>query len=172
MKMRMEIILTGLYLIYETISFLYSYYITMAKKPLTIEERLALLDEAYVFFTDLSDAGQEAEHLWLRKAAALGTVKSCLAYYKDKIMNDAERTEDELAKAMEVSIDEWAINSMVALAKMTDEEKDFYEWWFGLAIWILEGDEDTIKGLRQLQAEYDNIVQAKLQNKTIGDLLK
>ena len=34
----------------------------MAKK-LSIEERLNLLEEAYEFFTDLSDAGEIAAHL-------------------------------------------------------------------------------------------------------------
>ena len=144
----------------------------MAKKTLSIDERLALLWEAEQFFADLSDAGETSEKLWRLKAAALGTVKQCLELYQQKMLGGNEWEEDDVKEALELAIKEEFIERAISSRWMTDDEAAFYKGWFGLAIWIMEWDKESIDWLRKLQAEYDEIVDMKLANKTIWDLIK
>lgn len=142
----------------------------MAK--LTIDERLALLSEAEVFFADLSAAGEDSEKVWLRKAAALGTVRECLELFKDKMLEGRERTEETLKEWLATVIEEDYIDDMIKINWMTDEEAEFYRGWFGMAIWIINGDEDTIAWLVELQKQYAHLEEMKVSDKTIVDLLK
>ena len=143
----------------------------MAEK-LSIDERLALLAEAEDFFSDLSATGEDNEKLWLLKAAALGTVRECLEIYKDKALVWAEWTETTLKMWVVTAIEEDYIESMIEMKWMTEEEAEFYKGGFGLAIGILEGDKESIDGLKELEKEYDNILELKSKDKTIADLLK
>ena len=143
----------------------------MAEK-LSIAERLALLDEAENFFADLSAAGEDNEKLWLRKAAALWTVKECLELYKNKMLEWKEWTEETLEEWLATVIEEDYMAKMIEINWMTEEEAVFYKGWFGMAIGIVHWDEETINDLRELEAQYDNIVELKAQDKTIADLLK
>lgn len=139
---------------------------------LTIDERLALLEEAENFFADLSATGEHNEKLWRTKAAALWTVKDCLELFKNKMLEWKDWTETTLKIALDTVVDEDYIKTMEKDKQMTDEEKDFYEGWFGLAIGILNWDKEAIDGLRELEKQYDNIVEMKAQNRTVADLLK
>lgn len=141
-------------------------------EKLSIEERLNLLKEAENFFADLSSAWEENEKLWLRKAAALATVSGELEIYKNKVLGWKDWTEESLKDGLATAIDEEHINEMIETHWMTDEEADFYQGWFGMAIWILNGNKETINGLRELQKEYAHIEEMKASNKTIADLLK
>lgn len=143
----------------------------MAKK-LSIAERLALLDEAENFFADLSAAGEDNEKLWLRKAAALWTVKECLELYKNKMLEWKDWTEVTLEIALATVVDEDYIAKMIETNWMTEEEAAFYKGWFGIAVGIVHWDEETINDLRELETQYDKIVELKAQDKTIADLLK
>ena len=142
----------------------------MAK--LTIDERLALLEEAENFFADLSATGEHNEKLWRTKAAALWTVKDCLELFKNKMLEWKDWAETTLKIALDTVVDEDYIKTMEKDKQMTDEEKDFYEGWFGLAIGILNWDKEAIDGLRELEKQYDNIVEMKAQKRTVADLLK
>lgn len=142
----------------------------MAK--LTIDERLALLEEAENFFADLSASGEDNERLWLRKAAALWTVKECLELYKNKMLEWKDWTEATLKMALDTVIEEDYVTKMIEINWMTVEEAEFYKGWFGMAIGIIEWDEETIAGLKDLEEQYDKIVEMKAQNKTVADLLK
>lgn len=139
---------------------------------LTIDERLALLEEAENFFADLSATGENNERLWRTKAAALWTVKDCLELFKNKMLEWKDWTETTLKMALDTVVDEDYIKTMENNKQMTDEEKDFYEGWFGLAIGILNWDKEAIDGLRELEKQYDDIVEMKAQNRTVADLLK
>lgn len=130
----------------------------MAEK-LSIKERFDILVEAIQFFSDLSSAGNVNERLWRAKAAALSTVEECLLLFQRKILNDAEWTEKTLATWLETCVDEDYINQMVESKGILDEEADFYKGWFGLAIWILQWDMESINWLRELEKEYENIVE-------------
>lgn len=141
-------------------------------EKLSIEERLNLLQEAENFFADLSSAWEENEKLWLRKASALSTVRECLELYKDKALEWKERTEETLKEGLATVVEEDYIENMIKINWMTDEEADFYKGWFGMAIWILNGNKETIDWLRELQKEYAHIEEMKASNKTIADLLK
>lgn len=141
-------------------------------EKLSIKERLDLLQEAENFFADLSSAWEENEKLWLRKAAALATVSGELELYKNKVLEWKDWTEESLKDGLATAIDEEHINEMIETHWMTDEEADFYQGWFGMAIWILNGNKETIDGLRELQKEYAHIEEMKASNKTIADLLK
>lgn len=143
----------------------------MAEK-LTIDERLALLEEAEQFFADLSAAGEGNEKLWRKKAAALWTVKDCLALYKNKLLEGKDWTETTLEMALGTVIEEDYIDKMIEINWMTDEEAEFYRGWFGMAIGIINWDEETINGLKELEEQYDNILEMKSKDKTIADLLK
>lgn len=138
---------------------------------MTVEEKLNLLKEAEDFFKDLSDAGELSYKLGLRKAAALCVVVQWLQTYEDKYLK-WERTEEELKKALDMVIDKDSIEKMIEETEMSELESDFYRGWFGLASWIVEGNEEQIKAFREVQAAYDWLANFKLQNKTIGDLLK
>lgn len=140
-------------------------------EKLSIEERLALLQEAENFFADLSSAWEESEKLWLRKAAALSTVRECLELYKDKALEWKDWTEETLKEGLTTVIEEDYIDNMIKINWMPDLEADFYRWWFWLAIWIIEGNKEAIDWLRELQREYENLERAKASNKTIADLL-
>lgn len=140
-------------------------------KTLTIEERLALLGDAENFFADLSDAGEKNYKLGLKKAAALGTVKESLELYKKRMLDWEERTEEEIEKALNMIIDSWHIDLMAKEYDMSEEDRDFYEWGFGLAIGIMKWDEEQIKGFREMQVAYDDLVEAKLWNKTLADII-
>lgn len=142
------------------------------KMDLSIQDRLSILDEAEKFFSDLSDAGETAKELWWRKAAALWTVRTCLDLYQKKILNWEDWTEDTLEQWLATVVDEDYIKTMVETKDMTDEEASFYMGWFGLAVWIIQNDKKAIDWLRELEAQYDEIIDAKLSNKTIADLLK
>lgn len=142
----------------------------MAK--LTIDERLALLEEAEQFFADLSASGEGNEKLWRKKAAALGTVKDCLELYKNKMLEGKDWTETTLQLGLATVIEEDYIERMIEINQMTDEEAEFYKGWFGLAVGIIEWDEEQIAGLKELEAQYDKIVEMKANNKTIADLIK
>ena len=139
---------------------------------LTIDERLALLEEAEQFFADLSAAGEDDEKLWRKKAAALWTVKECLELYKNKMLEWKDWTETTLEMALATVVEEDYIEKMVKINWMSEEEADFYKGWFGMAIGIIHWDEETINDLRELENQYDNIVELKAQDKTIADLLK
>lgn len=143
----------------------------MAEK-LSIDERLALLQEAENFFADLSSAWEENEKLWLRKAAALSTVRECLELYKDKALEWKGWTEETLKEWLATVIEEDYIDKMIEINWMTDEEAEFYRGWFGMAIGIINWDEETINGLKELEEQYDNILEMKSKDKTIADLLK
>lgn len=143
----------------------------MAEK-LSIEERLALLTEAENFFSDLSEAWEENMRLWLFKVAAISTVKECLEVYKDKALEWKEWTEETLEEWIATVIEEDYINSMIKMKWMTELEADFYKGGFGLSIGLLRWDEESIAGLKELEEEYDNIVELKSKDKTIADLLK
>ena len=141
----------------------------MVEKQLSIQERFDLLDEAYDFFRWMTSVWETAEHLWRCKAASINTIRDCLKIYEDK-MSVLEWNDGEIETFLDVAIDENLINKL--WEKMDNEDdRDFYEWWFGLAIGILRGDKDTIKWFRELQAKYDEIVEMKLQNRTLKDLL-
>lgn len=156
--------------IFVLISFYLLLYIIMGK--LSIEERLNLLQEAENFFADLSSAWEENEKLWLRKAAALWTVRECLELYKDKALEWKERTEETLKEWLATAIEEDYIENMIKINWMTDEEASFYKGWFGMAVWIIEWDKETIDWLRELQEEYAHLEEMKASNRTIADLLK
>lgn len=141
-------------------------------EKLSIEERLNLLQEAESFFADLSSAWEENEKLWLRKSAALWTVRGCLELYKDKALEWKDWTEETLKDGLATAIDEGYINEMIETHWMTDEEVDFYKGWFGMAVWIIEWDKETIDWLRELQKGYAHLEEMKASNKTIEDLLK
>ena len=141
-------------------------------KKLTIDERLALLEEAENFFADLSSAWEENEKLWLRKAAALGTVKECLELYKNKMLEGKDWTETTLQLGLATVIEEDYIERMIEINQMTDEEAEFYKGWFGLAVGIIEWDKEQINGLKELEKQYDELVDYSIQNKTIADLVK
>lgn len=143
----------------------------MAEK-LSIDERLALLAEAEDFFSDLSAAGESNEKLWLTKSAALGTVKECLEIYQNKILEGAEWTEATLKMGVLTVIEEEYVDAMIEMKWMTGEEAWFYRGWFGLAIGILEWDEETINEFRELQEQYGKLLEMKSNDKTIADLLK
>ena len=143
----------------------------MAEK-LSIAERLALLDEAENFFADLSAAGEDNEKLWLRKAAALWTVKECLELYKNKMLEWKDWTEVTLEEWLATVVDEDYIAKMIETNWMTEEEAVFYKGWFGIAVGIVHWDEETINDLRELETQYDKIVELKAQDKTLADLLK
>ena len=142
----------------------------MAK--LTIDERLALLEEAENFFADLSASGEDNEKLWLRKAAALWTVKECLELYKNKMLEWKDWTEATLKMAIDTVIEEDYVIKMIEINWMDELEADFYRGWFGLAIGIIEWDEEQINWLKELEEQYDKIVEMKAQNRTVADLLK
>lgn len=136
---------------------------------MTIEERLNLLAEARDFYADLSDVGGLNELLWHRKAAALNTVIEGLDFYKRTALFKEERTEENLKEAMEVVIDEDKVNEMIEKFEMNDLEAGFYEGGFGLAIGILQENEEAIEGLKKLQEEFEKISKKK---KSIADLIK
>lgn len=138
---------------------------------MTIDERFNLLEEAIEFFSNLQDAGERAFWLWLRKAAALSTVKGGLKLYKDKLRWDDERTEEFLESALNFAINEEYINDMVTSHNIEWEELDFYLWGFGLAKGIMEWDEEIIKWFREQQAVYDDLAQEKLEGKSLYDLI-
>lgn len=129
---------------------------------MTIEEKLDLLTEAEEFFAGLVDAWDKVQKLWLRKAAALATVKGWLDSYKEEMMWDRERTEEDLEAAMAIVFDKETIDDMAAHWKLEWEDLDFYLWGFGLAKGIIEWDKESIDGLRKLQAAYDGMVEKKL----------
>lgn len=129
---------------------------------MTIEERLTLLEEAEEFFLNLSEVNKEYHSLWLRKAAALATVKGWLDSYREEMMWDRERTEEDLEAAMAIVFDKETIDDMAAHWKLEWEDLDFYLWGFGLAKGIIEWDKESIDGLRKLQAAYDELVEKKL----------
>lgn len=141
-------------------------------KTLTIDERFALLDEATEFYSDLSDAGKEIFDLSRKKAAALSTVKEWLGVYKERMMNGADWTEKDLEDWLNSVIRPEFVDMMAVEYDMKEEEKDFYEGWFGMAIGILTGEEDTLNQLKREQARYDELVQAKMENRPLSDLLK
>lgn len=142
----------------------------MAK--LTIDERLALLEEAEQFFADLSAAGEDDEKLWRKKAAALWTVKECLELYKNKMLEWKSWTETTLEMALATVVEEDYIEKMIKINWMSEEEADFYKGWFGMAVWIIEWDKETIDWLRELQEGYAHLEEMKASDKTIADLLK
>lgn len=143
----------------------------MAEK-LSIQERFDVLVEAINFFSDLSAAGEWNEKLWRIKAAALSTVEECLLLYQRKMLNEADWTEETLAEWLKLSINEDYIDKMVASKKMSEEEADFYRGWFWLAVWILMWDDISIDGLRELEKQYEEIEDYKINSKSIEDLLK
>ncbi len=126
---------------------------------MTIEERLSLLQEAEQFYSDLSDAWKDTYRLWLRKAAALGTVKDWLELYKTRMLEGKERTDEDLVLWLNVAVDWDFVQKMIDDYGMTTDEADFYMGWFGLAKAIMEGDEETIARFRQEQAAYDELSQ-------------
>lgn len=138
---------------------------------MTIEEKINLLAEAEHFFADLSDAWEEAYKLWLRKAAALWTVKEALDLYKARILEDREWTEEDLNEALKLILRPEYIEQMQEQYEIKWEELEFYLGWFGLARWILFGNEEDIKGFRETQAAYDDLIEAKLWNKTLADII-
>lgn len=142
----------------------------MAK--LTIEERLNLLEEAEIFFSDLSDAGEQSYKLGIRKASALWTVLKWLELYQDKMLNGDEWTEETLAAGLDLVIRPETIDEMVKTFDIDGQEESFYKGWFGLAIGILEWDEKTINDFKDLQKQYEEVLECKVANKTLADLLK
>lgn len=141
-------------------------------EKLSIEERLNLLQEAENFFADLSSAWEENEKLWLRKAAALATVSGGLESYKDKVLGWKDWTEETLKEWLATVIEEDYIEDMIKTNWMTDEEAAFYKGWFGMAVWIIEWDKETIDWLRELQKGYAHLEEMKASDRTIADLLK
>lgn len=140
----------------------------MTEKKLSIQERFNLLNEAYDFFRDLSDTGKCREHLWKCKAASIGTIIDNLKTFEDKM--DVSEWNDELIESfLNIAIDEDIIKTL--WEQIWEEERDFYEGWFGFAIGILRGDKETIDWFRKLQSVYDGIVEVKLANRTLKDLL-
>lgn len=140
----------------------------MAEKKLSIQERFNLLNEAYDFFRDLSDAGKESEHLWKCKAASIGTIIDNLRTFEDKM--DISEWNDELIESfLNIAIDEDIIKTL--WEQIWEEERDFYEGWFGFAIGVLRGNKETIDWFRELQSAYDGIIEVKLKNRTFKDLL-
>lgn len=129
---------------------------------MTIEEKLALLGEAEQFFSDLSDAWKETYKLWLRKAAALWTVKEGLELYKTKVLGDKEWTEEDLTKWLETVIRPEFISQMVEQYGIDGDELEFYMGWFGLAKWIMLDDKEQIDWFRKQQAAYDDLIQTDL----------
>lgn len=145
----------------------------MAKKKikkLSIDERLDILREAEQFFSDLGSAGENSERFGRVKAAALETVIECLDVFKDRVLKWWERTEWHLWAAIALVINEDFINQWAE--KLSEEEWDFYKWWFGLALGILLGDTEAIDWLRELEKDYDEILEARASTKTIADLVK
>lgn len=140
-------------------------------KELSIKERFDILDEAIDFYWNLSDAWQKNYELSLRKAAALSTVKEWLGVYQDKMMEGAERTEKDIAEWINSVIRPEFVDMMAVEYEMTEEQKDFYEWGFGLAAGILLNDKEQIDGLRKMQAAYDDLIEAKLSNRTLADII-
>lgn len=143
----------------------------MAEK-LSIDERLALLEEAENFFADLSASGERNERLWHLKAAGIGTVKECLELFQNKILEWKEWTEDTLEQWLLTVIEEDYVKDMEEIHKLDEEEKVFYEGWFGLAIWIMKNEDETIDWYKEIVNQYDKIVEIKGENRTIADLLK
>lgn len=70
---------------------------------------------------------------------------------------------------MEAVIDEDKVNEMIEKFEMNDLEAGFYEGGFGLAIGILQENEEAIEGLKKLQEEFEKISKKK---KSIADLIK
>ena len=134
---------------------------------MTIEERLNLLGEAEEFFANLSDAWKEVYKLWLRKAAALGTVKEWLELYRARMLEWGEWTDEELEKGLDMTVDWDYIQRMIDYNGMTEEEADFYMGWFGLAKWIMQGDQEQIDWFRKQQGAYDDLLQAKFGEGTL-----
>lgn len=144
----------------------------MAKKlKLSIQERLDLLSEAVAFFQDIWPS-DDITHLWLVKACALSTVKDCLDLFQEKVLKWAEWTEKTLQTWLSTVVDRDYIKEMEEKKRMSQEEIDFYEGWFGLAVWIIEWVKGAIDSLRKLQAAYDKVLEVKASNKTIADLIK
>lgn len=141
-------------------------------KNLSISERIMLLEEARFFYDDLSDADENMAEVGRYKAAALETVIEWLRFYQEKILKWKEWTERTLKEWVYTIINEKYIDKMIDDNKMTEEQVDFYKGWFGLAIWIIEWNNESITWLRELQTQNDKILDYKIQNKTIADLLK
>lgn len=144
----------------------------MAKKlKLSIQERLDLLSEAVAFFQDIWPS-DDITHLWLVKACALSTVKDCLDLFQERVLKWAEWTEKTLQTWLATVVDRDYIKKMEEKKWMSQEEINFYEGWFGLAVGIVEWDKEAIDSLRELQDAYDKVLEAKASNKTIADLIK
>lgn len=143
----------------------------MEKTTTSIADRLNILADAEQFFADLSDAWENACRLGKFKAMALGTVKDCLQLYQDKMMDWKEWTEEDLEKALDTIVNESLIDMMVDNNKMSEDEADFYRWGFGLSIGIVQDDKETLDWLREQMDAYENILQTKIENKTLKDLL-
>lgn len=137
----------------------------------SIADRLNVLADAEQFFADLSDAWERAYHLGKFKAMALGTVKDCLNLYQEKMMDWEDWTQEHLDKALDTIVNESLIDMMIENNGMNDEEADFYRWWFGLSIGIVQDDKQTLDGLQEQMDAYEQILEAKVGDRTLRDLL-
>lgn len=139
---------------------------------MTVEEKLNLLKEAEEFYSDLSDAGEESYKLGRYKATGVSVVYNCLLDIKETVAPEDEWTEEFLAVAVPAIVKEEYITQAEEKFGIEWEEKEFYEWGFGLALAILQGDKEQIDNFRKLQGAYDELVETKLQNRTLADLIK
>lgn len=136
-------------------------------KP-TINERFDLLREAFQFFLFLDDTSKTIEKMCKSKAAALSMVLELKEKYEEEFQVE-EWTEKLIDDFLEFSIHKDMVEEMTS--RMSDEEASFYKWWFGLAIGLLHWDEEAIGGLKELEKQYDDILEEKKNNKTLADLL-
>lgn len=133
----------------------------MAKKEkktnFTLKERLTLLEEAENFFKEVGTLSDNDAAL--HKAAAIGTVREWLLLVNSKWID----LEKDLEKAMALVVDEEMINEFIENHKVEWENKDFYLGWFGFSVWIMDNNEETYDGFRELQDEWYEKVLPNLQ---------
>lgn len=124
---------------------------------MTIKERFDLLDGAKNFFSDLSKAWGVAWNLWKYKATAIECTQWCLNIYREDVLDWDEFTEETLKEWLATVIDEDIISTVVQDIDIDDMEKDFFLWWLGLAIWILQWDKETIDWFNEQKEAYNNL---------------
>lgn len=124
---------------------------------MTIKERFDLLEDAKNFFSDLSKVWEAAGNLWKYKATAIECIQWCLDIYREDALDWDEFTEETLKEWLATAIDEDIVFTVVQDIVMDDMEKDFFLWWLGLAMWILQWDKETIDWFNEQKEAYNNL---------------
>lgn len=136
--------------------FLFIYYYIMAEKKLSIDERLAILDEFADFYE--KQPASFCFHKWV----ALTAIRDFVADAKEEL------DDDELVNSTCMAIAGIDTDALWEQHNMGELWQSFFEWWLWLWLKVLKWDTDAIKEHRKMMEEIEKLPIPTKFSKNIG----